>query len=413
MHIRRIWLIVPVVLLLATGCTVIESTETIDPALVRSTLVTSFDAQRSSIKVGYHYKPPAATSSRALAEQASFLILTKKDESFRDEVRAAGYTGQVLQYMLGNEVDGPRTQQGAPTCDATYKPYANQVADEVGDFCTYINPNEDWFLHNGKGERLYDGERRYYHMNPGSAGWRAFVLKRLQRSVAGDAQRPPLGYDGLFIDNIELTLYKKLNQLDQSDGVVREYADEAAYREAWRGWLEYMRNGLGPSVPLWGNLIAGTNTADEWNLYLPYLDGVMDEAFATGYNNLSPADYANDLAQAEQVLAQGKGLYAVSQGAKDDLQRQQFALASFLLIAQPDAPNYFRYARSDGAYDEWWLYDNYNVQLGAPLGARYKVKNGWRRDFQNGAVIVDSRNRTGRIVRETATAMPSTPASTN
>lgn len=360
------------------------------------------DASQPSVRLGYHYKPPGdGTTAETIAQQASFIILTKKDEPFRDELRAAGYDGIVLQYVAAGEVTGPPTRHGDDECDNTHKPYANTVADQIGDFCTLIHPNEDWFMHNSKGERLYEGDQpRYYSMNPGNAGWRAFMLSRLKQRMFGDETMPPLGYDGIFFDNVELNLYKDLEQLVNSDGATLEYQDDEAYREAWREMLAYMRRGLGTTVPIWANLISGQNRADEWNDYLPYLDGVMNEAFATGYQVLSPRQHTNHLKQAEYVLAQGKGFYGNGLQRQPEADLEPLALASYLLVMQPDAPIYFRYTTHDKSYADWLTYPNYDVRLGTPLGPRYAIKNGWRRDFSHGYVAVDLVKRTGTIVEQ-------------
>lgn len=364
----------------------------------------NLDRSQLSVKLGFHYKPPSdGTSVETIAQQAGLIILTKKDEPYREQLRAAGYSGLVLQYVAAGETSGPPTRSAADVCDESHKPYANTVADQVGDFCTLIHPHEDWFMHNGKGERLYEGdEPRYYSMNPGSAGWRAFMLSRLKQRMFGDESAPPLGYDGIFLDNVELGLYKDQQQLTNSDGTVQEYRSTAQYRAAWIGWLEQMRSGLGTTVPLWANLINGQDLADEWNEYLPYLDGAMNEAFATGYHVLSPQEHTNHLKQAEYVLAQGKGFYANGLQRQPDAKLQPMALASYLLVMQPGAPIYFRYTAYDESYADWHSYANYNVKLGAPLGPRYAVKNGWRRDFSHGYVIVDQLKRTGRIVEQPA-----------
>ena len=369
------------------------------------------NATQPSIKLGYHYKPPEdGTTAATLAQQVSFMILTKKDEPFRDELRAAGYEDVILQYVLASEVSGPPTRRAADACDTDHKPFANNVADQRGDFCTLIHPHEDWFLHNSKGQRLYrDEELHFYSMNPGSAGWRAFVLSRLKQRMFGDETMPPLGYDGIFFDNVELNLYKDQHQLSNSDGVVQEYSSDADYRAAWSGWLAEMRKGLGTTVPLWANLINGSNRADEWNEYLPYLDGGMNEAFATGYRTLSPEEYVNDLQQAEYVLAQGKGFYANSLERESGVDLEPLALASYLLVMQPDAPIYFRYTALDESYADWRTYANYNVRLGAPLGPRYAIKSGWRRDFSHGYVTVDPLKRTAQIVEQPSGVATATP----
>lgn len=396
MHIARFLLLT---LFLLAGCSAVEPIVEDDPGGLQRSGTTNRKDQDSTIQLGYHYKPTTDdTNPSMLAQQAGFIILTKNDEAFRDQIRAAGYRGPILQYILANEIDGPTQKTNQGKCDSDFQPWQNQAANEPGDFCKYLDPNEDWFLHNGDGQRLYSTYqgRRYYRMNPASEGWRAFMLDRLKRHMFGDDQQPALGYDGFFLDNVELALDNSQNDLKISDGIVQEFDTQAEFKRAWRDWLKYMREGLGPDVPLWANLVEGNHEPDEWNDYLPYLDGVMNEAFVTGYRaSLSREQQNNDLKQAEYALAQGKGVYAVSQGEQEDEQRQTFALASYLLIMQLDKMNYFRYS-SD--YSSWWLYDNYNVRLGAPLGPRYKVKNGWRRDFENGYVVVDQTKYKGKIV---------------
>ncbi len=361
----------------------------------------SYDSD--TVKLGYHYRPPSDdTKASKLADKVSFIVLSKNDEDYRDRIRKAGYEGPILQYIMANEVDGPPDTQPGDWCDDDHNPWQNQVANKVGEFCDLIHPNEDWFLHNGKGERLYgmNEDRYFYRMNPASEGWREFAVERLKEYLHGNEKVEPLGYDGFFFDNVELSMRKSLNEVGNSDGKLKEYRSEREFRKAWQGWLRFMRNRLGSDTPLWANLITPNHTADDWNDYLPYLDGVMNEAFVTGYDwPLNSKAQTNELKQVEYALSQGKGVYAVSQGKEDDTSKQKFALASYLLVMQPDAPNYFRYTRSSGKYDEWWSYDNYDVKLGQPLGPRYAIKNGWRRDFSNGYVTVDQKSRKGKIVQ--------------
>ena len=44
---------------------------------------------------------------------------------------------------------------------------------------------------------------------------------------------------------------------------------------------------------------------------------------------------------------------------------------------------------NDDNYREQWLYSNYDLELGAPLGARYQDGDAWVRDFANGSVKVN------------------------
>jgi hypothetical protein len=100
---------------------------------------------------------------------------------------------------------------------------------------------------------------------------------------------------------------------------------------------------------------------------------------------------------------QGKHIILVSQGRYVDAARQQFAYASYLLIANGKAA--FRYSNA-AAYRQVWPYSNYNINLGTPLGPRYQSGNLWRRDFTRGYVIVDPVNHTGTIATNTTPATP-------
>lgn len=402
MRERRIALLLlaPALLLLACGL----------PALGAggpSTSATSIDAPvaapaSASVRLGYFYKPPDERNTAGdLARRAGFIILTKKDEGFRDAVRAAGYSGKVLQYVLSAEVFGPPGALSADApCSPDAPPWHNQVAYQPGDFCRLLHPHEDWFLHNGRGERLYTplSGSWFYHMNPASPGWRQFFIERLRRFLDGDSVTPALGYDGAFLDNVELSLDKVYRDLHNSDQAVLEFADDEAYRAAWQRFLAEVDHAFRPRWPIWANLIAGGEDHQSWEPYLAYLDGGMNESFATGWPDapLSAEHWDADLRQAEAVLAMGKGYLGVAQGGdSDDL--QPFALASYLLITD-GRESYFRYLRrSDHRYLR--PYENERVAPGAPLAPRYRQPDGtWRRDFSDGFVTVDPATRRARIV---------------
>ncbi len=354
------------------------------------------------VQEAYFYKPPRdGTSAKALAARADLIILTRTDEPFRDAVRAAGYPGTILQYMLAAEVSGPVDAVRADaSCNPDHRPWRNQAAFRVGEFCALIHPNDDWFLHNSQGERLYTnwpGHTGYfYHMNPASPGWRAFLIARLRQALEGDNQEPALGYDGIFLDNVALSLWKLRRQVNNSDGVVREFASDEAYRAAWIGLLTEVSDALRPKWPVWANLIVDSGSG--WNDYLPYLDGVMVEAFATGWRNDVPPDaWERGLTQAEEVLRQEKGYLAVVQAGDSSL--LPFTLASYLLIAD-GRHAFFRYAeRKD--YAIFPHYPLLDISLGVPKGPRYRQNDGtWRRDFAHGYVVADPVARSGEIVVE-------------
>lgn len=336
-----------------------------------------------------------------LARRADLIVLTDGDTSYRDQLRAAGYNGLILQYLNASQVNGPGPYPDANApCDSAFKPQRNGIARDAGVFCDELNVNEEWFLHNGAGQRLYSiiGESSiWYHMNPGNPGWQAFASQQIARDVVGPTAR---GFDGLLLDNVELSLTRLRTQAWNSDGVVKEYTSDDAYQAAWSDYLRQIRVRVGSDIPVWASLVSDPNTGATWSRYLPQLDGVLSPAFATGYDPLTVAEWQNNLSQAETALAAGKGLAAVGIGAQGDESLQQFALASYLLVTD-GADAYFRYMSnaSDEAVVSLWLYPNYAITLGAALGPRATSGMGWRREFQCGYVEVDPVNRRGTIVQ--------------
>ena len=366
---------------------------------------TNASANQSPFGLAWFHKPPQdGTTAEQLAAQSSYIHFTgAADIPFRDELRSAGYKGRILTYTGMNSIEGPGPYaDGSQPCDANYTPHDNQLAFFKGDFCAYINGHESWFLHNGAGQRLVDdyfgSGRITYMMNPADPGWRAFAMQRLTYI------KDVWFYDGVWLDNVDLDLTRMTSELKNSDGKVREYSTDAAWKQASAGWLADARKTLGDNYPIWGNLVGGGLRADAWDAYAPYLDGAMDESFAVKWLDgwRSTEQWQAQIQRAGRWLAAGKGLVMVGQGAQDDTDRMRFSLASYLLVAQGDgAQSTFRYTRYDTYYEQMWLYPEYDTarQLGAPTGTCSEVSPGlWRRDFQRGYVQVDLSTHQGSLV---------------
>jgi hypothetical protein len=111
------------------------------------------------------------------------------------------------------------------------------------------------------------------------------------------------------------------------------------------------------------------------------------------------------MALAEKTQSQGKHIILVAPGNETDASRQNFAFASYLLIS--NGKSAFRYS-SEINYSQVWLYNNYEADLGTPLGPRYQSGSLWRRDFTKGYVIVDPVNHIATL----STDSSPTPTST-
>ena len=398
----------------ATSVATIEATATVEPAstgtLVPPTSVptstpqptVAIDDLTPSTKLAYfHTISPEGDAPELLAQNADFIILTYGDEQYRDALRQAGYAGLILQYLNASQVNGPGPYRDSSVeCDTLYEPLRNGIARGVGDFCRDLHPNEDWFLHNGAGERLYSvigGVGVWYHMDPGNSEWRAYASQAIARDIVGPNAA---GFDGAFLDNVELSLTRLVEQVSNADGIVREYPRHSDYHVAWDGYLEQIRARAGPGSRIWASLVSDPNRGTLWSSYLAHLDGVMSPAFATGYDPLSENAWENNLSQAEAAIGNGKDVVAVSLGTQDDAAWQQFALASYLLISDGEHA-FFRYMSDESkqALVTLWTYPNYEIRLGAALGPRTKSGATWRREFQCGYVEVNPTSRLGTIVQ--------------
>ena len=323
------------------------------------------------------HKPPEDHLLPVLAQKFDVFILTHKDEEQRDALKSLGVKSPILLYLQLLEIKDPGS--------CTQKPQGNQVAYEVGDFCEISQQHPDWFLLDQNGNRIVDNESVY--MDPGNEEYRLFWLQRAKTLLE------QYHWDGLFIDNLEASL-SKIN----SKGVVpAKYPDDASYQAAIEGFLNYLHaDYFEPrKQPVLANIISMKDWS-VWQHYLQYLDGAMIEAFAVDWNNdyRSVSDWERQMQAIDEALLREKNLILVAQAEQPDENRQLFALASYLLVANNNAS--FRYADSNG-YRELLLYENYFLDLGNPLGPRYKKGSFWRRDFTNGYVLVDPETQRAEI----------------
>ena len=331
------------------------------------------------ILLAWFYKPPDGSQMDAVAKRADFFILTHKDEQAVRQLKSTGVTVPFTQYLLFMVINDPGG------CDK--QPTGNQVAYKPGDFCEISQLHPDWFLLDVRGNRIVAGENSYY-MDPGNEGFRAFWLERAREL------QETYGWDSVFLDNVEASRSKLVDQnID-----LEKYPDDQSFQQAVAGFLSYLRTSYFQprSKPMYANIVSVADDESVWERYLPYLDGVMIESFASDWSNgfPYPPDWQLQMDQAEKALDQGKTLILVGQGNEENLKLESFTLASYLLIANGNA--FFRYTNSD-SYRELWLYENYDLDLGQPIGKRYKFQGGWRRDFAKGYVFVKPQSKESKI----------------
>ncbi len=335
------------------------------------------------VQRAWFYQTPEDGDLETLTNYYDVFIFSHSDADTRDELKAKGITAPILEYLSFTAIQDPGS--------CTAQPLHNQAADRPGDFCALNTEHPDWFLRDSHGNLIREDPPTTpnddYMMDPGSAGWRACWLERARQRIEQD------GWDGIFVDNAEASLDKRR----QLKVLPIQYPDDASYAAAVEGFFRYVSTSYfrPKGRPLMANILVVKDQA-VWFRYLQYLDGIMDERFAVDWvpDYLGTYDWEQSLRLAELTQANGKRIILVSQGIREDAQRQQFAYASYLLVANGHAS--FRYTRAN-SYNQLWLYPNYDLDLGQPLNSRYWDGAVWKRDFTKGTVTVDPVKHIGII----------------
>jgi hypothetical protein len=322
------------------------------------------------IKLAWFYKPSSNGDLNILAQNYSTFILTRMDEDERDNLSSLGVNTPILQYLSFAAINDPGS--------CAKQPLHNQVAEIIGDFCSIVNQHPDWFLRDGLDALIAkDGS---VLMDPSNLGWRNFWLERAK------IDQEQYGWNGVFLDNVEASVDK----VYEYGAIPKDSLTDASYQAAIEENLRFIYTTYFQPTgrPLYANII-GIKDVEVWYRYLQYLDGVMLENFAVGWHEddyKEVKDWEIQMEMVEKTQSLGKTVILVSQGAELNNERQVFALASYLLVNNGKA--YFRYT-NDETYDQSWLYENYNLNIGKPLGLRYQEGDTWVRDYEHGKVSVN------------------------
>lgn len=392
------------------------------------------------------------------------------------------YTGESYIYLTAmDRIAAPNSDYVTPSqqltpcaeSDRTFKPYSDNVNMDAGDFCEIqdsivsgtclleypdICPTENFYIHKQNGDRFSksSGSGSSYKPNPADSQYRKYMNKRAVREMVGGNEvdylgnvtaHPATGATGIFLDNVELSWSKVLKDGgSDANAVPREFADSAAYASAVAGLVDSMHtvlhdSSLGYNFPLWGNMISNPNNATSWNRYITddSLEGGMMEDFVLdwGRGPHSSNTTQAQLTQATTWVNSGKHFMAAAPG---NLWREQngeigslvkdlrYSLANFLLITNGTNSSY-RFSDDYGdingsrtmryrEYFEQEPINEYNYELGLPLGARQQISSSplvYRRLYECGTVEVNFTTAEGSITYDSlcpnATPTPSASSS--
>lgn len=281
------------------------------------------------IKRAFFYNQPNdGTSAARIAAEHALVIGTKNQETFFASIRTANPAIDPMQYVLAGEIRG---EAGKLNNNVAWRDYSTGVWINVdADANGLATTQPDWFLHNNLNQKIRSsaGAGPQYYMDPAHPGWRAFFVSQMQAYRTAYA-----GWTGgIFLDNINRSLGSAAGGIAKvadampgastevryrRSGVYTAYTNDD-YTDAVAGFLAHVRAAF-PGVPLWANVVEDRGY-DGLNKYLPYLDGILIERFATDWDStddyLSPSAWAADLALAEQWLAAGKSVMVVGQGRR-------------------------------------------------------------------------------------------------
>ena len=308
------------------------------------------------------------------------MILSGSDAEvgFLQKVRRAGWRKPILEYFDTAFAMGPANARSG-SCGRGFEAYSTSVTWQRNDFCTFVNPHESWFLHNGKGQRIIreiDGSASFYLMNPGTPGWRSFVQSRLRRAPR------TFHMNGIFLDDVWETATRPRFREDTSDGTCRDCGSDAQWRRAYLGFLRGVKKALGKRQ-VWIN-------SDNSSSFVRAVDGGMIENMGASWGSsyMAQSEILARWRDIDRNVRARKSALLIGQGdSRDQVDRMRFAHAVYLMVAGPRVS--FRFQNADN-YREFWDYPEFRLRMGVPAGRRHRVgRSVWLRRFSAGIAAVN------------------------
>ena len=201
-------------------------------------------------------------------------------------------------------------------------------------------------------------------------------------------------WDGLFFDNTLDSISWINKDIDWNENGKPDYSQDIdkKWRQGLYGFLKSLKKLTRNEFLLLGN---GKGN------FMKYLNGRMFESFPL----TDDGDWSSNMSRYQSLSEEKKNIPSLfiinsdtaNTGNKFNFSKMRFGLGSALLL---DGFYSFDWGSQD--HSQLWWYDEYSLFLGKPLGGPYLFENGekletsnwrpgiWRRDFQNGIVLVNS-----------------------
>ncbi len=275
--------------------------------------------------------------------------------------------------------------------------YEHPAGTNVGakDYA-YLDQRESWWVHDVRGSRMHEmggGPWYAWLLNIGVPNYRTYTQNKILSTVIGS------NYDGYFLDTSNPYWPIFRDWYDVND---RPTKPTDAILAGWPDWMlsfhQELKEMAGSFLHIFNSWPNNPERYQEYKYWLEAtidaVDGVQFDGFC--YNRSQPwstDSWEYQLAQGRRLLGRGKYVLfkAPMDGLRDDpvtLRRlQRFCFGSYLLVTD-GTRGLFR--NPDEADVVYWNERLFTAPVGSPLARFYKVGPIYRRDFANGAVVVNS-----------------------
>lgn len=338
-------------------------------------------------------EPPATGPLTTKSFWVHWNTVLKNDQNGRDTVaREAKRRAYLLLNTWDNWAISVAKQANPSIKCFVYKDasstrsYDNQPVDLQPCGVRYADAPDAWFAKNG-GQRIeYSGYSGHWLMDVGNLEYQAAWAQNVAASVN------KYGFDGVFIDNLLWTR----NAYGKPPA---NYATDALWQQAYRGFLKQVRAALAPTGKLaLGNLSNARLGSGRWNSYLEFLDGGWDEWWLVINDGdlISEYDAGWTRIVDEVVECEKQGKIALVQPHFNEGSTKPFmyAWASYLM-GYSGKSAISEVQRTDGYGLPTPYHNEYGWDLGKPLGVYTSpATNIHVRHFEKAVAVVNA-NRTG------------------
>ncbi|UCF78198.1 MAG: hypothetical protein JSW03_08820 [Candidatus Eiseniibacteriota bacterium] len=246
-----------------------------------------------------------------------------------------------------------------------------------------IDSNDDWFLHSSS-EMSPDtriplsGYPHLFYMNIGAPGWREFVISKY-----GDVVLANPAVEGVFVDGVP-TPEEYASQL----GAAFPQYDASAYQETALQFIREIKNAAEGKLVILNSELFRPFTVEA--------DGASAEGFVhfggrTNDEHLSKSRWLENIEMIADRAFDGHYLLVGSGSLEATLPSMvEYCYASFLLGYNENAHCYFYWhSNAEGGYSTINWFTLWGFDIGEPQGHYSESGGVYKRDFSNGAVIVN------------------------